>query len=141
MPLARFALYAGGEELHISTWPGAPHLTRDIARFIAMEGRVYSVAVGGVLRANDIPDAFPLKKELLEGRDRFLSGGTMIVGPDGEVLQGPIKDEETILYADLDRRAVLAERQNFDPAGHYNRPDVFDLKINRERLGPMRPSE
>lgn len=137
MPLARYAMYAQGEHLHISTWPGSPWLTRDITRFIAMEGRVYSMAVGGVLRAGDIPDAFPLKNELLDARDRYLSGGAMIVAPDGQTVEGPVKDEETILYADIDPAKVLAERQNFDPAGHYARQDVFDLKINRRRLDPL----
>ena len=134
MPLARFALYAQGEELHVSTWPGAPYLTKDISRFIAMEGRMFVVAAGGVLAADDIPDAFPLKGELLGARDRFLSGGTMVVAPDGTVIAGPVKNEETILYAELDRELVLKERQNFDPAGHYNRPDVFKLEVDRTRL-------
>ena len=137
MPLARYTMYAQGEQLHISTWPGAPWLTRDITRFIAMEGRVYAMAVGGVLTTNDIPDAFPLKNDLLEARDRYLSGGTMIVAPDGQTIEGPIEDDETILYADIDVSKVLEERQNFDPAGHYARQDIFDLKVNRRRLDPI----
>ena len=137
MPLARFALYSQGEQLHVATWPGAPFLTQDITRFIAMEGRVYVVSAGGVLKARDIPDSFPLKKELLAVRDRFLSGGTMIVGPDGQVIAGPVQDEETIVYADLDIQRVYRERQNFDPAGHYNRQDVFRLQVNRTRLAPF----
>ena len=57
MPLARYSLYSQGEQLHVATWPGAPHLTRDISRFIAMEGRVYVISAGGVLKAEDIPEA------------------------------------------------------------------------------------
>ncbi len=97
MPLARYAMYAQGEELHVATWPGAPYLTRDITRFIALEGRVYVASAGGVLTAGDIPDAFPLKEAFLADADRYLSGGTMIVAPDGETIAGPAKDEETIL--------------------------------------------
>ena len=99
-----------------------------------MEGRVYSVAAGGVLTAEQIPDSFPLKGELLEVRDRYLSGGTMIVAPNGETIEGPAKDEETILYAEIDVAKVLEERQNFDPAGHYARKDVFDFRVDRRRL-------
>ena len=141
MPLARYAMYAQGEELHVATWPGAPYLTRDITRFIALEGRVYVASAGGVLTSEDIPDAFPLKEALLADSGRYLSGGTMIVAPDGETIAGPAKDEETILYADVDLARVHAERQNFDPAGHYQRHDVFDLKVDRSRKEPRRPDE
>lgn len=137
-PLARQTLYAQGEQLHIATWPspGASH-TRDITRFIAMEGRIYVASVCGVLCAEDIPDAFPLKKELVAKADRFNRGGTMIVGPDGEVLHGPIEDKETIVYAELDVKRVKEEHFKLDPAGHYGRPDVFSLTVNRERQKPI----
>ena len=138
MPLARYSLYGQGEQVHVGTWPGAPRLTRNITRFIAMEGRVYSIAVGGVIRAADIPEAFPMKEELLERGDVYMTGGSMIVGPDGEVIEGsPTRGEEAILYADLDLNVVRQERENFDPAGHYARPDVFNLTINRERQEPI----
>lgn len=137
MPLARYSLYAQGEHLHVATWPGAPFLTKDISRFTAMEGRVYVVAAGGVLTSSDIPDSFPLKEELVKVRDRYLSGGSILVAPDGEILAGPAKNEETILYAEIDARRVREERQNFDACGHYGRPDVFDLRIDRRRLDPI----
>ena len=133
MPLARYSLYQQGEHLHVATWPGAPFLTQDITRFIALEGRVYSLAVGGVLTLNDIPDAFPLKDAVAAVRDRYLSGGSMLVGPDGTVLQEAAPGEETILYGEIDVDKVAEERQNFDPAGHYARPDVFQLEVDRSR--------
>jgi len=137
MPLARYSLYAQGEQLHIAAWPGSPGITRDITRFVAREGRVYCVSVGGVLTANDIPDSFPLKEAALQEGSSYLSGGSMVVAPDGEVLAGPVADEETIVYADLDMNLVLEERQNFDPAGHYGRPDVFRVMVNRSRQEPL----
>lgn len=137
MPLARHAMYSQGEDLHVATWPGAPYLTRDISRFIAMEGRVYVLSVGGVLTINDVPESFPLKAQLAQQSERFLSGGTMLVAPDGEVLQGPMKNDENILYGDVDIARVRAERQTFDPTGHYSRPDVFDVRIDRRRRRPF----
>jgi len=134
MPLARYTLYAQGEELHVATWPGSPWLTRDITRFIAMEGRLYVLSVGAVLQKKDIPDDFPLKDNLIEKNNRFLSGGTFLVGPDGKAIAGPIKDEETIVYGELDLNHVREERQNFDPSGHYSRPDIFSLSVSRKRL-------
>ncbi|MFQ5968023.1 MAG: carbon-nitrogen hydrolase family protein [Acidimicrobiia bacterium] len=136
MPLARHSLYAQGEQVHIATWPGSPWLTRDITRFIALEGRVYVISTGGVLSASDIPSGFPLKDKLGTA-DRFMTGGTCIVGPDGKGIAGPVKGDETIVYADLDVDAVLAERQNFDPAGHYFRPDVFNVTVDTDRQEPL----
>lgn len=136
MPLARAALYAQGTQLHIATWPGSPWLTRDITRFVAMEARAYVLSVGGVLRSEHLPGDFPLRDKMIEAGPRYMSGGTMVVAPDGTVLDGPRKDEETIVFADIDPAIVHAERQNFDPAGHYARPDVLHLTVNRRRLNP-----
>ena len=105
-----------------------------------MEGRLYVISVSGVLSAGDIPDDFPLKQQMLAAGGWYPSGGTFIVAPDGDAIEGPIENEETIVYADLDVRRVLSERQNFDPAGHYHRPDVFTLRVNRDRQEPLAPS-
>ena len=137
MPLARASLYAQGEQIHAATWPGAPHLTRDISRFVALEGRVFVISAGAVLRAEHLPHDFALRDEVLAVRDRFTSGGSIIVAPDGEVLAEAEKHAETLLFADLDLARVREERQNFDPAGHYGRPDVLGLRLDRRRLAPL----
>lgn len=133
MPLARAAMYAQGEQLHVSVWPGHHKLVADNSPFVAREGRVYVLAVCGVLRAQDIPDAFPLKRAMIEQKTIFYHGGTSIYAPDGQCVAGPLLDQEGIVYAEIDLTRIHCERQNFDPAGHYARPDVFTLHVSRLR--------
>jgi nitrilase len=87
------------------------------------------VAPSHFQRASSYPDDFPLR-ELLDGHDIVGRGGSAILGPDGSYLAGPLYDEEGILYAELEPARLLEERQRFDPAGHYHRPDVLGLTLN-----------
>ncbi len=137
LPLARHAMYAQGEQVHIAAWPGDLNVTEHISRFVAMEGRVYVVSASGVLRAGDIPDKFPLRQQLVESRNVINDGGSMIVAPDGSVIAGPVIDEEIILYAEVLEERVMGEHLKLDPAGHYSRTDVLRLQLNRDRLDPL----
>ncbi len=133
LPLARHALYAQGEDVHIATWPGDLDVTENISQFIAMEGRVYVISASGILRTSDIPKSFALRAQIVEGRDVINNGGSMIVEPGGKIIAGPVIDEECILYADFAKEKVMAEHLKLDPAGHYSRNDVLRLEVNRER--------
>lgn len=134
MPLPRAALYAQGEDLHIAVWPGAVRNTVDITRFIAVESRSFVVSVSGLMRESDFPSETPHVDRILEKCSGTLAnGGSCIASPDGTWLVEPIPDVETLQVATIDHRIVRRERQNFDPSGHYSRPDVTRLTVNRKR--------
>ncbi len=136
MPLARTALYAQGENLHIAVWPGSAHNTEDITKFIAKESRSFVVSVSGLMRKNDIPENLPYFDDIRKNAPETLAdGGSCIAGPNGEWVVPPVKEKEGIIYAQIDFQQVLEERQNFDPVGHYSRPDVTKLILNKERQG------
>ena len=134
LPLARAALYAQGEDLHVAIWPGNQRNTEDITRFIAREGRCFVVSVSGLMRRSDIPDSLPRAELLREAADDVMAnGGSCIAMPTGEWLLAPETGEESLRVAELDHRIVLEERQNLDVAGHYARPDVTRLHVDRRR--------
>ena len=134
MPQARHAMYAGGEDLHVAVWPGGTENTRDITRFIALEGRVFVLSASTLLHTDDISASFPLRDQVLAGGSRLLyDGGSAIAGPDGAWIVAPVSGEERLIAADIDLARVREERQNFDPTGHYSRPDVFEVNVDRRR--------
>lgn len=133
MPLTRAAMYAQGPQVHVATWPGSPETSHDISRFVAREGRMFVISSGAVLTVDQVSDDFPLKEVLAKSGKRLMSGGSIIVAPDGSVVAEAKRHEETVLFADLDLELVRKERHNFDPTGHYSRPDVFQLTVDRRR--------
>lgn len=136
MPLARTALYAQGENLHVAVWPGSDYNTKDITRFIARESRSFVISASGLMAKKDFPKDTPYFEVLSDACPETLSnGGSCIAGPDGEFLMAPQTDFEGILTHSIDFNRVLEERQNFDAVGHYSRPDVTRLVLNTERQG------
>jgi nitrilase len=138
VPTARHVLYAQGTQLHVAGWPGSRGLTRDITRFIALEGRCYVLSAGMLLSPESIPDQTPLREEALAGADGYIyPGESAIAAPDGSWLVEPVSGEEALVTADIDPAMVGRERQNFDPAGHYFRGDVIKVSVDRARLDPV----
>ncbi|MHB0754775.1 carbon-nitrogen hydrolase family protein [Polaribacter sp. M15] len=134
MPLPRTALYGLGEDLHIAVWPGSDHNTKDITRFIARESRSFVISVSALMQKVDFPEDVPHCDKIVKNApDILANGGSCIAGPDGEWIIEPIINKEGLIIETLDFNRVLEERQNFDPVGHYSRPDVTKLHINRNR--------
>jgi len=134
MPLPRTALYGQGENLHIAVWPGSDHNTKDITRFIARESRSYVVSVSSLMTKTDFPKNTPHIEAILKNAPNILAnGGSCIAGPDGEWIVEPVLHKEGLIIQSIDYNRVLEERQNFDPVGHYSRPDVTKLIVNTER--------
>jgi nitrilase len=140
MPLARFALYEAGVEIYVASTADDGDSWQSTLVHIARESRSYVVSPSAFQRASSYPDDFPLASEL-EGVDVIGRGGSAILAPDGSYLAGPLYDEEGILYAELDPSRLLAERQRFDPVGHYHRPDVLRLGVSPSaRAADVTPS-
>jgi nitrilase len=131
MPLARAALYAQGIDVYLApTWDNSDVWVPTL-RHIAREGRTYVIGVTSCISAADLPADLPGRAGLYGDSDDWLSrGNTVIVGPEGEILAGPLTGEEGVLYAEIDVNRTRTSRQQFDPVGHYNRPDIFRLCVD-----------
>ena len=131
MPLARFALYESGLELYIASTADDGDAWQATLVHLARESRAFVIAPCHYQRGSSYPADFELTEELAGG-DLLGRGGSAILAPDGSYLAGPLYDEEGILYADLDPAQLAAERQRFDPAGHYHRPELLRLTLTSE---------
>lgn len=131
MPLARAALYESGVEIYVASTADDGDAWQPTLVHIARESRAYVVAPAHFQLESAYPDDFPLAAEI-EGAGTIGRGGSAILAPDGSYLAGPLYDGEGILYAELDPGRLLAERQRFDPVGHYSRPDVLQLTVRAD---------
>jgi len=140
MPLARFALYAQGIELYLAPTADDAGGWQDTIRHIARESGCFVLSACPVIRLSDVPDDHPIRP-LWEERDvDFLErGGSAILAPqwDPEYLAGPVYEREETLLAEIDLGRVRRWRMLMDPAGHYNRPDVFELVLHDRVKEPV----
>ena len=138
MPLARAALYAKGIDIYLApTWDNSDVWVASM-QHIAKEGRMYVIGVNFCMRGSDVPADVPGRDGLYGGDDDWLSrGNSVIVGPHGNVLAGPLIAEEGIIQADLDASEARASRHQFDPAGHYSRAEILQLHVRTEAMRPV----
>ena len=133
MPLARYALYAWGMQIYVAaTWDRGEAWLSTL-RHIAREGRVFVIGCGMALRKADIPDRQGLKQRFYQDTGEWINGGdSAIVDPDGTIVAGPLREQEGILCAEIEPSRLSGPKWMLDVAGHYARPDVFQLTVNRE---------
>ena len=139
MPLARAAMYEQGVDIYLApTWDNSDSWICTL-RHIAREGRMFVVGTNTCLHSRDIPRTLPGADDLYPPNDDDWPsrGNTVIVGPDGAILAGPLSEEVGMLVVTIDLGRLAAERRQFDVVGHYARPDIFELNVNRsERTSP-----
>ncbi|MFQ5483938.1 MAG: carbon-nitrogen hydrolase family protein [Desulfobacterales bacterium] len=146
MVLPGYVLMSQGTQIHIAAWPGSerkappapnPIWARQLllSRAFASQAASYVILAGGLLSAEDIPEAY---QEFVSTQ----SGDSCIIDPRGEVIAGPAEGE-SILIADASMEEIFAAKSACDVAGHYSRPDIFQLHVNRtpyhrvvEKQGP-----
>ena len=138
MPLARMAMYSKGVELYLAPTADSRDSWQATLRHIAGEGRCFVLGCNQYVTKEMYPADLPGLAELADQPDIMCRGGSAIVGPLGDVLAGPLYDEEGILYANLDRAEIVRSKFDFDVVGHYARPDVFQLAVNEEPMIPVR---
>jgi predicted amidohydrolase len=138
MPAPRQVLHDGGEAVHVAAWPHVREAYLLASRHYAFEGRCFVLAAGMVLHRDQVPADFPadLMPPAEDMPDGFLlAGGSCILGPGAEMIAGPAGPEETLLAAELDLERIGAESLSLDTGGHYARPDLFRLQVDRRRPG------
>jgi nitrilase len=142
MPLARYAMYAWGVQIYIAATWDRGDVWLSTLRHIAKEGRVVVLGACMALRKADIPDSFEFKQRYYAGADEWINtGDSAIVNPDGEFMTGPVHKKEEILYAEIDPQQVSGPKWILDVAGHYARPDVFELLVNKAAHPMIRSAE
>lgn len=139
MPLARYALYAQNIEIYVApTWDSGDTWLATM-QHIAREGGCWVIGCATALEAADIPDDIPYRDELFPNKDEWVNQGDAVVyAPFGGVVAGPMRKEKGFLFAEIDIAKAKASRRKFDASGHYARPDVFSLHVNREVQVPAR---
>ncbi len=137
MPLARFALYAQNIEIYVApTWDSGDTWQASM-QHIAREAGCWVIGCATSLEASDIPQGVPYRDELFPNADEWINPGDAVVyKPFGGIAAGPMHEKKGLLIAELDVAAVQPSRRKFDASGHYARPDIFSLSVNRTRQHP-----
>jgi nitrilase len=135
MPMLRMAMYSKNVALYCAPTADDRDTWLASMRHVALEGRCFVLTACQFLRKRDFPET--VRVSLGDAPESVLMrGGSAIINPFGKVLAGPHFDEETILTAPLDLNEIGRGKFDFDVAGHYSRPDVFQLIVNE---APARP--
>ncbi len=133
MPLARYAMYSWGTQIYVAaTWDRGERWL-GMLRHIAYEGGMFVIGVCMPLRLDDIPDRYAFKQRFYDAKSEWINvGDSAVIGPQGEFIAGPVREKEEILYAEIDLGRLAGSKWMLDVAGHYARPDVFQLTVSTD---------
>ena len=135
MPLTRQALHDEAEDIHVAVWPTVHDRHQVASRQYAFEGRCFVLAAGQIMKASEYPSMLDLPDDLAGDPEQLvLRGGSCIINPRGEYIVEPVFDEEKLIVAEINLDQRIKEQMTLDVTGHYQRPDVFQLSINKDRL-------
>lgn len=133
MPLARAAMYAQGVQIYIAPTADARESWQSTIRHIAMEGRCFVLSSNQYVTKDMYPNDLACYDDLVSAPSVMCNGGSAIVGPLGEYIAEPVRGKEEIIIAELDMKQIAYSQFDFDPVGHYSKPDVFKLLVNKEK--------
>jgi len=138
MPLARYALYSQGVEIYIAPTYDSGDGWIGTLQHIAREGCCWVVGCGNLMKGKDIPEDFPGKESLYPDTSEWVNpGDSIVIAPGGEIVAGPMREEEGILYCEIDREKVAIAKRALDVCGHYSRPDIFQLHVDTQPQSPV----
>jgi nitrilase len=137
MPLARMAMYSKGVELYLAPTADSRETWQSTLRHIACEGRCFVLGCNQFLTKSMYPADLVGVEDLAGQPEILCRGGSAIISPLGEVLAGPLFDQEGTLFAELDLGEIARSKFDFDVVGHYARPDVFQLTVNEAPMQPV----
>jgi nitrilase len=135
MPALRLNFYAQGVDVWCAPTADARDVQLATMRHIAVEGRCFVLAANQVAQARDLSPSFATS--YADPAEVVCRGASVIIDPFGEILAGPLTDDEGLLVADLDLDDVTRGRYDFDASGHYSRPDLFTLVVDRREHQPV----
>jgi nitrilase len=137
MPLARYALYSQGIDIHVApTWD-----TGDVwlatMRHVAKEAGCWVIGTATALQGSDMPSDFPELAALYDRDEWINDGDAVVIEPTGAIAAGPLNRDKDILYAEIDSEMARRARRSLDVSGHYSRPDIFSFAVDRRPLQPV----
>jgi len=138
MPLARYALYAQGIEIYIAPTYDSGEAWLGTMQHIAREGKCWVLCCGVALERQDLPADFPNLEQLYPVVDEWINpGDSVVISPNGEIVSGPLSKQKGHMIVDIDVELSSTSKRALDVAGHYSRPDVFTLEVDKTRQSPV----
>ena len=135
MPMMRMAMYNQGIQLYCAPTADDRDTWQSSVKHIALEGRCFVFSSCQYLTINDYPSNFKVFKTTKD--DVVMRGGSCIISPLGKVIASAGNKKRSIIYAEINLDEIIKGKYDFDVVGHYSRPDIFELKVNKKSKKPV----